>query len=47
MLPRAKLKVLIDREVKLFGSPFDSNPEFVAVARAMATHFGRHNHVKA
>ncbi|MGH6847904.1 MAG: hypothetical protein ACREC0_10840 [Methylocella sp.] len=35
-----KLKVQINREVKLFGLPFGSNPKFVSIARAVALHFG-------
>jgi hypothetical protein len=34
-----KLKVLIDLETRLFGSPFDSIEEFAPVARAVALHF--------
>ncbi|PZR83522.1 MAG: hypothetical protein DLM68_14130 [Hyphomicrobiales bacterium] len=34
-----KLKCLINRETRLFGSPFESRAQFVSVARAVALHF--------
>jgi hypothetical protein len=36
-----KLRCLLARESLLFGSPFDSRAEFISIAAATASYFGR------